>query len=99
MKSIGSLIRKSSLKKKPRLESLDEKTLFFVVKKILLKEFGSLGAEKFLPHHYSKKTLTIRSDSAPWVAELWTNQERIIRKINEELGGEILEKIKLKLGK
>lgn len=97
MKSLGSLLQKKfSKKNKEKKLELDEKTAFFIFRKVIQKEFGVLGSEKFSPEHFAKKTIFIKSNSPAWSAELWMNKERIVSKINQELGEELIEKIKIK---
>lgn len=96
MKSLKNLLQKK-LSKKGELQktSLDEKTIFFVFKKVIQKEFGNLGAEKFRPSYFSQRTMFIKAQSPAWASELWINKERIVKKLNKELGEEAIEKIKV----
>lgn len=97
MKSLGSLLQKKfSKKNKEKKLELDEKTAFFIFRKVIQKEFGSLGSEKFSPEHFAKKTIFIKSSSPAWSAELWMNKEKVILGINQELGADLIEKIKIK---
>ncbi|MFA5961398.1 MAG: DciA family protein [Parcubacteria group bacterium] len=75
---------------------LDDKTVFFVFKKIIEVEFGQLGKQKFTPDYFAKRILFVKAQNSAWSAELWTNKARIIKKINEELGEEAVENIKMK---
>jgi hypothetical protein len=83
MRSLGSLLKKkfsqNTGQSKP---SIDEKTIFFIFRKVIQKEFGALGWEKFLPHHFSNKTIFVKSSSPAWSAELWMNEKRILTKIS-----------------
>ncbi|MEK7598120.1 MAG: DUF721 domain-containing protein [Patescibacteria group bacterium] len=96
MKSLKNLLQKK-LSGKGGLQktSLDEKTIFFVFKKVIQKEFGSLGAENFRASYFSRKTIFIKTQSPAWASELWINKEIIIKKLNKELGEEAIEKIKV----
>ena len=98
MKSLGNLIKKkfSGKKNEKKNIELDEKTAFFIFKKVIQKEFGVLGSEKFLPQHFSNKTIFVKSISPAWSAELWMNAERVVKAINKELGEKLVEKIKVK---
>lgn len=97
MKSLENLLKKKfSKKNQERKVELDEKTIFFIFKKIIQKEFGDVGSGKFSPQHFSNKTIFIKSNSPAWSAELWMNEKRIVSKINQELGEGIIEKIKVR---
>jgi predicted nucleic acid-binding Zn ribbon protein len=97
MRSLASLLKKDFFKKNQQKKiEADEKMIFFIFKKIIQKEFGIVGCEKFLPQHFSNKTIFIKSISPAWSAEMWMNEERIVTKINQELGEKLVEKIKTK---
>jgi len=93
MKSLQSLLVKRKIEKKTEL---DDKTVFYVFKKIIKEEFGNIGIEKLQPDYYSAGKLFIKSESSAWLSELWMNKEKIIRKINQEIGQEEIKDIKTK---
>jgi hypothetical protein len=94
MQSLQKLLKKKRSVK--RVPILDEKTIFFVFRKIIQKKFGEIGKEKLIPDFFSKKTIFIKSQSPAWAAELWLNKAMIIREMNKDLGEGTLEKIKIK---
>jgi len=75
---------------------LDDKTVFYVFKKVIQEDFGKLGIESFVPDYFTGKTIFIRCKNSAWASELWLNKNRIIRKINEELGEKVITDIKSK---
>ena len=93
MKALGDILGQRKFQKK---QALDDKTVFFVFKKVIGEEFGLLGKEKFTPDYFAKKTLFVKAQNSAWSAELWTNKARIMKKINEELGEDGVENIKMK---
>ena len=93
MKALGDILYQRKVGKK---QILDDKTVFFVFKKVIEKEFGQLGKQKFTPDYFAKRVLFIKADNSIWSAELWTNKARIIAKINEEFGEIVVENIKMK---
>jgi len=93
MKALGDILSQRRVQKKL---VLDDKTVFFVFKKIIEVEFGQLGKQKFTPDYFAKRILFVKAQNSAWSAELWTNKARIIQKINEELGEEAVENIKMK---
>ena len=76
--------------------TLDDQTIFYVFRKVIKEEFGVVGAEKLIPDYYNNKTIFVKSESSNWASEIWLNKDRIVRKMNAELGGGSIEKIKVK---
>lgn len=76
--------------------TLDEQTIFYVFRKVIKEEFGVVGAEKMIPDYYNNKTIFVKSESSNWASEIWLNKDRIVRKMNAELGEGSIEKIKVK---
>ena len=93
MKALGDILSKRGLQKK---QLLDDKTVFFVFKKVIEAEFGQIGRQKFTPDYFAKGILFVKAQNSAWSAELWTNKARIIKKINEELEEEGVENLKMK---
>ncbi|MCX6761700.1 MAG: DciA family protein [Candidatus Moranbacteria bacterium] len=93
MKALSDILSGRRLQKK---QILDDKTVFFVFKKVIEAEFGQIGKTKFTPDYFAKRILFVKAQNSAWSAELWTNKARIIKKINEELGEEGVENIKMK---
>ncbi len=92
MRALKEILDKKSFKK----TIIDSEAIFFVFKKIIRTEFGNLGVEKFNPDYFANKTLFIKTESAVWASELWSNQGKIMELINKEIGDEVVKKIKLK---
>jgi len=93
MKSLRDLLNK---KRAIRPLALDDQTVFFVFRRVIQEEFGKVGLEKFTPDYFSGRTLFIKSVSSVWASELFTNRNKIIRKMNKELGEGSIENIKHK---
>ena len=93
MKSIANLIKK---KKISQMISFSDKDIFYIFGKIIQEEFGNVGVSKFSADFLKNKTLFVRSKSATWASELWTNRVGIIKKINRKLGKEVISEIKTK---
>lgn len=93
MKALGDILSGRKIKK---ARVLDDKTVFFVFKKVIEEEFGLIGKQKFAPDYFANKTLFIRAENSIWSSELWTNKARIIKKINQEIGENVVENIKMK---
>lgn len=93
MKSLKNLLVKRKIERKT---VLDDKTVFYIFKKIIKEEFGNIGLEKLQPDYYSAGKIFVKSESSVWLSELWTNKKKIIRKINQEIGQEEIKDIKTK---
>jgi predicted nucleic acid-binding Zn ribbon protein len=96
MKSLKNLLTKKFPEKQLRRGVLDDATVFFVFKKVIQEEFGNLGIENFRADYYKNGTIFIRCQSSAWASELWLNKNRIVRKVNKELGESIITEIKTK---
>ncbi len=97
MKSLRSLLTYKSPERLARKKLvLDDKTVFYVFNKVIAEEFGLIGKQKFTPDYFSGKTLFVKAENSAWSAELWTNRGKIIAKINQEIGEEAVERIKMK---
>lgn len=97
MKSLKNLLSKKLPERMANKKAvLDDKTVFFVFKKVIQEEFGNLGIESFQADYFSGKTIFIKCKSSNWASELWLNKNKIIRKINKELGESIITDIKSK---
>ncbi len=92
MRAIGELIIRA---KKGLSRKWDEKSIFFAFKKIIKEEYGKIGEFHFSPQLLKNKKLFVKSDNSAWAGDLWINRGEIIRKINQELGSEEVEEIKL----
>jgi len=93
MKLLGKYLAKKDIFR-PR--TLDDQTVFFVFKKVIKEEFGNVGIEKLIPDYYNNKTIFVKSESSAWASEMWLQKDKIVRKMNTELGEGTIEKIKVK---
>lgn len=93
MKSLRDLLNR----KQVRPLALDDQAVFFVFRKVIEEEFGQVGMEKFTPDYFSGKTIFIKSASSVWASELFMNKNKIIRKMNAELGKGSIENLKHKI--
>lgn len=74
---------------------LDEKTVFYIAKRILEEEYGLRGGENIIPALYKEKKLFLSSRSSLWGNEVWLERDRLREKMNALLGSEAIEEIKL----
>ena len=93
MQSLKTFLDKKNIKRKI---VLDDKTVFYLFKKIIKEEFGNIGLEKLIPDYFANSTLHIKSQSSAWSSELELQKAKIMRKINKEIGSEQIRNIKIK---
>lgn len=98
MRTLKDLLPKN--KKTTRFQAglgvnIDEKTIFFIAKKILVTEYGIRGGENIIPTLYKDKKLYLSSRSSLWGNEIWLERESLKDKMNSLLGGEAIVEIKL----
>ncbi len=98
MRTLKDLLPKN--KKNPRFihglgENLDEKTIFFIAKKVLVAEYGIRGGENIIPVLYKEKKLFLSSRSSLWGNEIWLERQGLKDKMNSLLGGEAIVEIKI----
>jgi hypothetical protein len=93
MKALIDILGQRKIKK---IQQIDDKTIFFVFKKVICEEFGLIGRQKFNPDYFARKILFIKAENSVWSAELWTNKKKIIQKINCEIGESVIVDIKMK---
>ena len=73
-----------------------DKDVFYIFTRVIKEEFGNIGAGKFTPEFFKNKTVFVRCASPTWGSELFLNREKIIRKMNKELGEGAIKNIKTK---
>lgn len=97
MRTLKDLLPKSKKNPHPTglAENLDEKTIFFIAKKVLVMEYGVRGGENIIPTLYKDKKLFLSSRSSLWGNEIWLERKSLREKMNILLGGEAIVEIKL----
>ncbi|EKD46723.1 MAG: hypothetical protein ACD_67C00098G0001 [uncultured bacterium] len=85
MKTLGSFLNKKTL---VRQTVVDEKSVFYVFSLVIKQEYGIRGAENITPVFFKDKKIFIKAEGSTWASEIWLNRAQIVRKVNEQLGGE-----------
>jgi hypothetical protein len=93
MKSLSSLL---SIRKKKLKVSLTDKDIFYIFNRIIKEEFGNVGANNLTVDYFKNGKIFVRSKSSAWSNELFMLSATIAKKINQELGEEIILEIKMK---
>ena len=91
MKNLKALIGSKGF----TLKKIDDKTVFFVCKKVLIEEYGIRGGENIIPVLFKEKKLFLSPRSSLWGNEAYLQRKRLCERINTLLGGPIVEEIKL----
>lgn len=91
MEKLSQFLKQKSFKK----TVLDEKTVFYVFKKIVGQEYGNRGRESLFPEAYKNRKLFIKAQSSVWASETWANRNVLIKKINQQLGANEVQGIKI----
>lgn len=74
---------------------IDEKTIFYVCKTVLVEEYGARGGENLIPTYLKEKKLFLSPRTSLWASEAHIRREHLVRRINELLGGPVLVEIKI----
>ncbi len=91
MKKINQFLKHKDFKR----TVLDEKTVFYIFKKVVKNEYGKKGEENLRPDFYKSGKLFIKTRSSNWASEAWVNRQDIIKKMNQELSAEEVKEIKI----
>ena len=86
MKTLGSFINKKSIE--ARRTVIDQQSVFYVFQLVIKTEYGRLGAENITPVFFKEKKIFIKASGSTWASEIWLNRGHIVKKVNEQLGGE-----------
>lgn len=84
MKKIGNLLDKRKFSKKI---NIDPQTVFYVFNLVIKEEYGKQGAENIKPIFFKDKKIFIKIAGSNWESEIWTQRKNIVKKINDQLGG------------
>lgn len=84
MKKIGSLLDKRKLARKT---NIDQQTIFYIFEIVVKEEYGKQGAENIKPIFFKDKKIFIKAKSSFWADEFLGQKKTIIKKINDQLGG------------
>ncbi len=74
---------------------IDEKTIFYVCKRVLIEEYGARGGENIIPTYLKDKKLFLSPKSSLWGSEAHMRRAHLVRRINDLLGSQILLEIKI----
>jgi predicted nucleic acid-binding Zn ribbon protein len=79
----------------PKTPVLDDQTIFYMFKKMIAQEYGSRGEHNIEARYYKNKKLFVAAKSSLWMSELQLNRKHFIDKMNQQLGTEAIQEIKV----
>ncbi len=85
----------SKKKTTPSVKAVDEKTLFFVFKKIIVAQYGERGATQITLAFFKNGVLGVRTESPLWANELFLMRGSLLDRLNKDLGGHMVSDLKL----
>lgn len=94
MKSLGKFLD-AKYQEKHSVRLIDEKTIFFLAKKIMEDEYGKKGASSVVPQYFSGGKLFFSGKSGLWVEEISLFRKEFLCRINEMIGTEYVKDIKI----
>ncbi len=74
---------------------IDEKTIFHIAKRVVVEEYGVRGGENIVPVFYKEKKLFLSPRSSLWASEILLQRRHLCQRINEVLGREEVQEIKV----
>ena len=77
------------------LVSLDAKTVFFLFTRIVRDYYGKRGGMAIHPLKYENQILFIKVASPLWANELLVQQEEFCKQLNQEIGSEAVQSIRI----
>jgi hypothetical protein len=92
MKALSDFLKSKVIQNKG---SLDEKTVFYIFKKIIQREYGQRGEKNIQMQCYKNKIVYIQTQGSVWANEIWLNKKDLVRYINQEIGEKEVQDIKV----
>lgn len=74
---------------------LDDKTVFFMFRKVIKEEYGARGVAELEPIAFLEGVLSVKSHNPLYSGELWIHREQIITRMNSALEQEAIQELRL----
>lgn len=74
---------------------LDDKTVFFLFRKIIREEYGMRGAAELEPVAFAEGVLSVKANSPLYSSELWMRREGLLTRMNKEFDQEAVKELRL----
>ena len=93
-KFLASKYRQDAAPRAGKMKVLDEKTLFFLVTKIIEEEYGKRGIASVVPRYFDGSKLFLSCKSSLWVEEIASFRSDFLRRLLDQ-GAESVKDIKV----
>ncbi|MGK2848592.1 MAG: hypothetical protein ACSLEX_00790 [Minisyncoccota bacterium] len=92
MRTLKELLPQKSLSFQ---REIDEKTVFYIAKRVMIEEYGIRGGESIIPILYKDKVLFLSPQSSLWSSEIVLQKKYLCQKMNQMIGMEVIQEIKI----
>ncbi len=93
MRSLKDFIGKRS--SSTQVTPLDDKTVFFIFRKMIREEYGTRGAAELEPVAFADGILSIKANNPLYSSELWVRRETIRERMNVSLEQDAVRELRL----
>lgn len=93
MRSLGDFIERRT--NSTRAVLLDDKTVFFIFRKMIREEYGIRGVAELEPVTFVDGVLSIKANNPLYSSELWVRRETIRERVNTALEQEAVQELRL----
>lgn len=91
MRSLSQFFQEKQEKKE-----LDEKTVLYITRNVIIREYGNKGGENIFPSVWREGRLILKVAGSIWENELLFQKEFLKKTINQECGKKIIKDIFIK---
>jgi hypothetical protein len=74
---------------------MDDKTIFFLFRKIIREEYGLRGESELEPVIFEEGVLSVKANNPLYSSELWIRRETILARMNTALEQESIKELRL----
>lgn len=92
-KFLASKYRQDAAPRKQKSRVIDEKTIFFLVTKILEEEYGKRGVISVVPRYFDGRKLFLSCKNSLWVEEVTAFRKDLLRRLSDQ-GVDVVTDIK-----
>lgn len=93
MRSLNEFIRKRS--STSQVTPVDDKTVFFLFRKIVREEYGLRGGLELEPVEFREGVLSVKANNPLYASELWMRKEALLSHMNQSLEQEVVKELRL----
>lgn len=93
MQSLSALFQK---KREQEIVVLDDKTVLYIARNVILREYGNLGVKNITPKSFREGNLNLLVSGSVWKSEVELTRGDLKKEINKECGQKAVLEIYLK---